>query len=76
MRIWTANKFGKFHEKDSIEVKICQKVLGGYFLEHPVHAHCDYVRSYSIPHVYSTHTRLHDLAVGAVHWTIRRMVYK
>ena len=47
-------------------MKIFQKVLGGYFLEHPVHAHCDYVRSYSIPHVYSTHTRLHDLWVHSI----------
>ena len=34
----SANKFAKFHEKDSTKVKIFQKVLGGgaTFFEHPV----------------------------------------
>ena len=36
MWIWTAKKFAKFTQKDLIEVKIFQKVLGGYFLKHPV----------------------------------------
>jgi len=31
MWMWTANKFQNFTQKDSTEVKIFQKVLGGYF---------------------------------------------
>ena len=35
MRIWIANKFAKFTQKELTEVKIFLKVLGGYFFETP-----------------------------------------
>jgi len=31
MWMWIANKFAKFHAKKTTEVKIFQKLLGGYF---------------------------------------------
>ena len=31
MWIWIANRFAKFHIKNLTEMKIFQKVLGGYF---------------------------------------------